>query len=156
MIKLAFFDMDGTLCAPRFYVDGKTAAGMSDTAWLEYCAKNGEDTYRFCKPVPSVVEYAQELKSHGAKLYILSMSMSDAESAAKRKFTAQNFAGMFEDVRIVASDAEKLPVIREIAEKAGVRPEECELIEDTYATVLAAIVAGMKGTHVSHIYCNLT
>jgi FMN phosphatase YigB (HAD superfamily) len=96
------------------------------------------------------------LKSHGAKLYILSMSMSDAESAAKRKFTAQNFAGMFEDVRIVASDAEKLPVIREIAEKAGVRPEECELIEDTYATVLAAIVAGMKGTHVSHIYCNLT
>ena len=155
MIRLAFFDMDGTLCAPRFYVNGKTVGGMSDEAWIAFCAKNGEDSYRFCKPVPLVAEYVEELKDHGAKLYVLSSSNSAAENAAKRKFVAHNFAGVFEEVITVSGDAEKLPVIRKIAEKEGVKLEDCELVEDTYPLVLQAIVAGMKGTHVSHIYCSL-
>lgn len=154
MTKLVFFDMDGTLCAPRFYVDGKTVGGMSDTAWLQYCEKNGEDTYRFCKPVPVVTEYAQQSKAHGAKVYILSTSWSEQESAAKRKWTEQNFPGLFTEVILTAKDDEKLPIIRKIAEKEGVSLGDCELVEDTYATVLAAIAAGIKGTHVSHLYCN--
>lgn len=155
MVRLAFFDMDGTLCAPRFYVNGKTLHGMSDQEWLTYCEKNGEDGYRFCKPVPMVTEYAQGLRDRGAKLYVLSTSWTEWEDAAKRKFIAQNYPGLFEEVRTVRGDAEKLPVIRETAEKEGVRLDECELVEDTYSTVLAAIVAGIRGTHVSHIYCNL-
>jgi FMN phosphatase YigB (HAD superfamily) len=155
MIRLAFFDMDGTLCAPRFYVNGKMVGGMSDEAWHTFCEKNGEDTYRFCKPVPSVTEYARKLRECGAKVYVLSTSQTKYECDAKNKFVRQNYpAGFFTEVLTVEHDADKLPVIREIAEKEGVRPEECELIEDTYATVLAAIVAGIRGTHVSMIYCD--
>ena len=155
MVRLAFFDMDGTLCAPRFYVGGKIVGGMSDTAWLAFCEKNGEDTYRFCKPVPMVTEYAEQLKDHGAKIYVLSTAQTAPERAAKSKFVKQNYPqGFFTEVLTVEHDADKLPVIRKVAEKEGVRLEDCELIEDTYATVLAAIVAGVRGTHVSQIYCN--
>ena len=150
---MAFFDMDGTLCAPRFYVNGKIVGGLSDTAWLEFCDKNGEDTYRFCKPVPLVTEYAQTLRDHGAKIYVLSTSQTAPENAAKQKFVKQNYpAGFFTEVITVEHDADKIPVIRKYAEREGVRLEDCELIEDTYATVLAAIVEGIKGTHVSFIY----
>ena len=69
MIRLAFFDMDGTLCAPRFYVNGVMVPGMSDDDWLSYCKKNGADTYRFCKVVTPVADYASELRAHGAELY---------------------------------------------------------------------------------------
>ena len=156
MIKLAFFDMDGTLCAPRFYVNGKTVGGMSDEAWLAFCEKNGEDTYRFCKPVPIVTEYAQKLRDHGAKIYVLSTSQTSWEKAAKQKFVKQNYAdGFFTEVIAVEHDEDKLPVIRKVAEKEGVRLEDCELVEDTYATVLAAIVTGIRGTHISQIYCSL-
>ena len=157
MIRLAFFDMDGTLSAPRFYVNGKIVGGMSDEAWFEFCRKNGEDTYRFCKPVPPVTEYAQALRDSGAKIYVLSTSQTTQERDAKHKFVQQNYPqGFFTEVLTVEHDADKLPVIRKFAEQEGVRLEECELVEDTYATVLAAIVAGIKGTHVSHIYCGLT
>ena len=33
MIKLAFFDVDGTLSAPQYLVNGKLQIGMSDTQW---------------------------------------------------------------------------------------------------------------------------
>lgn len=154
MTRLAFFDMDGTLCAPRFYVNGKIVGGMSDEAWHEFCAKNGEDTYRFCKPVPMVTEYAQTLREHGAKIYVLSTSQTQYECDAKNKFVRQNYpAGFFTEVLTVEHDADKIPLIRRIAEEEGVRLEECELIEDTYSTVLDSIVAGIRGTHVSMIYC---
>lgn len=153
MIRLAFFDMDGTLCAPRFYVNGTMVVGMSDEAWISFCRANGENTYRFCKPVPAVAEYAEELHAKGASLYVLSTVQTGEEAAAKQKFTKQNFPGLFSDVLTVQNDADKFAVMRQLMEEKGVRPEECELVEDTYATVLAAAVAGMRATHVSHLYC---
>ncbi len=153
MIRLAFFDMDGTLCAPRFYVNGKMVVGMSDEAWLAFCEKNGADTYKFCKPVPAVVEYAEELKKHGAVLYVLSSAQSEAEKAAKVKFTESNCRGMFREVITVAGDDEKLPVMQKIAAEAGILASDVELVEDTYRLVLQATVAGMNATHVSHLYC---
>ncbi len=155
MIKLAFFDMDGTLSAPRFYVAGRMVAGMTDAAWTEFCKKNGEKTYDYCKKVPLVAEYAEKLKSGVTRLYVLSTSQTEEEAAAKRRFTAQKLPGIFDEVINVPHDRDKIPTIRRIAEERGVKPEECELVEDTYALVLEAITAGMKGTHVSHLYSGL-
>ena len=44
MIKLAFFDVDGTLSAPQYLVNGKLQIGMSDAQWIKYCEDHGEDT----------------------------------------------------------------------------------------------------------------
>ena len=153
MIRLAFFDMDGTLCAPRFYVNGVMVPGMSDDDWLSYCKKNGADTYRFCKVVTPVADYASELRAHGAELYVLTAVQTEEETAAKRKYTQQHFPGMFKDVLTVSGDAEKLEIIKRMSEERKLHPDECELVEDTYGLVLSATVAGIHATHVSHLIC---
>ena len=153
MTRLAFFDMDGTLCAPRFYVNGNLVPGMSDEDWTAFCKKNGADTYRFCKTVTPVAEYAAELRARGAELYVLTAVQTEEEIAAKRKYTQLHFPGMFTDVIGVEHDADKLDVIAKIAKEKGIAAEECELVEDTYSLVLKATVAGIRATHVSHLIC---
>lgn len=127
--------------------------GMSDEAWLEFCRKNGEDTYRFCTPVPQVTAHAEELRRTGAVLFVLSASQSEEENAAKRKFVRVNMPGLFEEVITVDADDKKIPTIRRIAEERGVALSDCEIVEDTYGLVLKATVAGINATHVSHLCC---
>ena len=85
MIKLAFFDVDGTLSAPQYLVNGKLQIGMSDTQWQKYCEEHGEDTYEYCKPVKVVKEYALSKKAQGAVLYVLTSTQGENENKGKRK-----------------------------------------------------------------------
>ena len=82
MIKLAFFDVDGTLSAPQYMVNGKLQIGMTDAQWLEYCAAHGEDTYEYCKPVKVVKD--PELRQSQAGKSVCSFS-----GAVKRRFAKE-------------------------------------------------------------------
>jgi len=44
-------------------------------------------------------------------------------------------------------------VICRLAEEKKIPLAECEMVEDTYSLVLKATVAGIRATHVSHLYC---
>ena len=149
MIKLAFFDMDGTLCVPTYKIDGNETVGFDEEGWLAYCIKHGANSYDHCKPLPKVRDYAAKLKSEGAKLYVLTGVLTSIEVDAKRKFVAEKYPDLFEDVISVGDAQKKLLVIKLMAEENGVDLSECELVEDTYTLVLDATIMGIKGTHVA-------
>ncbi|MBO4697754.1 MAG: hypothetical protein J5643_10845 [Lachnospiraceae bacterium] len=153
--KLAFFDIDGTLSAPYYPVNGVLQAGMTDEQWLEFCRTYREDSYHFCKPVMPVIRYARELRCRGAELYVLSTSQTKEEDLSKEHIIAKWCPDLFREILTVRKDSEKTLKILEIADALGVDPAECELVEDTYSLVLDAIGKGIKGTHVAQIVCDL-
>ena len=150
-MKLVFFDVDGTLSAPQYPVDGELQVGMSDERWIRYCEEYGEDTYQYCRPVPMVKRYAQKRKAEGAALYVLTTCQGEAELHAKEKFVKRHYDGLFERVIPVRRDADKLTVIRQMALEQGRILQECEIVDDTYAILLHACVSGVKATHVANI-----
>ena len=163
--RLVFFDIDGTLSAPGYRVygperlekpvpedsEGEIRIGMGDDTWIRYCIRNGEDSYHDCCPVPAVRDYAERKRREGAKLYVLSTSQTSFESRAKQAFIRRHYKDLFapENVITVAADEYKLKVICALAAKYGLLPCDCELVEDTYSTLLLAEREGIRGIHVS-------
>lgn len=155
-MELVFFDVDGTLSVPT-YIDkyGKKVVGFSDEEWLNYCKKTGEDGYKDCIVVAPVARYALKRKADGARLFVLSTAQLPEETAAKIKFVNDRFPGVFEEVITVAHDAQKLSVMSDKAKECNVDITDCEIVEDTYATILKANEMGIKATHISQIVCEL-
>ena len=152
MIRLAFFDVDGTLSAPYFrQPDGSLDLGLTEEGWLQYCAREKEDAYQYCEPVIPVRAYARKLHAEGALMYVLSKINSPDEIAAKEKFIDIHYPGLFEAVLTVDDDAQKVEVIKRIAGEKGVILSECELVEDTFANLLYAHWEGIRGKHVAHL-----
>lgn len=151
MSEIVFVDVDGTLSVPIYKKNGADVIGFSPEEWLKYCIQNGEDTYQYCKPVAAVKKYAQKRKREGAVLYVLTTSKTSFETKAKEKFTERYYPGLFEEIIAVASDEMKLPVMLSVAEKYGVRPEKCELVEDTFSTLLQIMQSGIRPVHISHL-----
>jgi hypothetical protein len=149
-MKLAFFDVDGTLSVPRYLIDGQMKIGTQD-GWIEYCVNHGADTYDDCLPVEPARLYAKALKTSGATLYALSTSQTSFEHAAKQKFLDEHYSGLFADLITVARDEYKQQIIAEMARIRGISLSSCELVEDTYATLLLAAETGIKVTHLSMI-----
>lgn len=154
--KLAFFDIDGTLCVPR-YKDkhGNFVIGFSDEDWFEFCEKAGEDGYADALVVQPVKRYAESLKEAGVRIFVLSTAQSPGEIAAKEKQMGIFFPGLFEKVITVGHDPEKLSVIKEYASKYDCELPDCELVEDTYSTILKANEIGIKATHISMLVYDL-
>ena len=148
-MKLAFFDVDGTLSVPRYFIDGRFQIGTDDRGWIEYCEEHREDSYEFCFGSKPVRAYAEKRKEEGCRLFVLSSIASDLEMDAKTKFVKRVYPGLFEDFFYVRKDLDKLDVIREMAEKNGVELEECELVEDTLAILFPANRLGIRATHIS-------
>lgn len=156
MIKLVFFDIDGTLCVPRYRdKHGNLVCGFSDADWFEFCENAGKEGYRDCITVKPVERYAHELKENGTKLFVLSTAQSLGEIEAKKTHILRTFPSLFEEVITVSSDPMKMDVIKEYADKYGCDLRECEIVEDTYSTILKANDLGIHATHISMIVCNL-
>lgn len=153
--KLAFFDLDGTLSVPNYYTDGRIVTGFSDKGWQEYCDSRGEDGYDHCKVVKPVKRYAERLAAGGAVLCVLSTCHYDSERKAKEKFLKVNYPGLFQKLITVDADLIKIDIIKQMAEERGLTLAECELVEDTYSTLLKANEIGIKATHISEIVCEL-
>lgn len=156
MTKLAFFDIDGTLCVPR-YKDkyGKYVCGFTDAEWFEFCENSGKEGYRNCITVKPVERYAHSLKEKGVKLFVLSTAQSFGEIEAKKAHILETFPSLFEEVITVEHDSIKMDVIKEYADRFGCELRECEIVEDTYSTILKANDLGIKATHISMIVCDL-
>lgn len=155
-MKLVFFDVDGTLCVPTYKnKNGDLVVGFTDEGWYEFCVTMGEDGYKDCIPVQPVIRYARKKKEEGARLFVLSTSHTPEETAAKVKFVKTKLPDLFDEVITVGHDADKIPVMLKKAAGMGASAIDCEIVEDTYATILKSNDAGIKATHISSIICNL-
>lgn len=154
-IKIAFFDLDGTLSVPEYRNNGEPVIGFPTISeWVHYCETAGKDAYQYCKPVVVTKKYADEMKSAGIKLYVLTAVMSNAEIGAKKVFIKDNYDGFFEELLTVGNASEKREKIRQVAEMEGVSCRECELVEDDFSTLLDVIGDGVKTTHISQLINN--
>lgn len=155
MKQLAFFDVDGTLSVPVYHDGDREVIGFTDEGWLEYCRVNGAEAYCYCKTVEPVRRYAAQLQARGVELYVLTSSQSEKETQAKVRFVERNYPGLFREVLAVRHDKDKLDVILQKAAERGTVPEQCELVEDTYGTLLLVMQQGIRPTHISAIVCDL-
>jgi len=150
-MRLIFFDVDGTLSAPAYPVDGQMKIGMSDESWYSYCKNAGDDGYMYCDSVPAVADYAKRCKDAGDRLFVLTVVYDEHETGAKVKFTDTKYPGLFEEVISVYSEAGKLEKIKEYAEKYGVGLADCEIVDDTFNLLLKALNEGITATHVINL-----
>lgn len=150
--KIAYFDMDGTICAPCFMTPEGHAMGFIGQDWPNYCTRMGDIAYDHCKPVKRVCGYAADLKCKGYSTKILTVVSSDAELGAKKRWLDRNGLGwLFDELIAVRSPEEKVPYILDRARKEGLAPMNCMLVEDTLLTAIAAANAGIDARHLSHI-----
>lgn len=151
-MKACFFDVDGTLSAPAYMVNGQMCIGMTDEKWTNYLEEHADDTYEYCSEIPKIKEYALKRKAEGAAMIILTASSGEMEDRAKKKFIGRCYEGIFDEYISVYHDLDKVEVIKTFAKTNGIGLSECELIEDTYSILLKAVTEGISCTHVANIY----
>ena len=152
MVKLAYFDIDGTLSAPR-YPDGNGSfvIGFSVEGWERYCEDMQERGYLSCGILPPVRDFAAGLKAAGVTLYILSAATYTSEELAKKTFIREYYPDLFKECFFVRHECEKVPLIEEAAAQRGIPLSECLLVEDTYNTLLTANDHGIRAVHVANV-----
>ena len=153
--RLVFFDVDGTLSAPSFHDGSRLVIGFPEESWHDCCALRGENSYDLCKPVLPVKRYAARRKEEGALLYVLTTCSEDVEVPGKQRFIQRCYPGLFEELLHVKSDKEKLTAMEETARRHGLTLADCELVEDTYATLLYVMGFGVTPTHLSLLVSDL-
>lgn len=155
MTQLVFFDLDGTLSVPEYEENGKPVIGFhTPEGWVNYCNAYGDKAYQFCKPLQPVKRYALQKKEEGARLFVLTAVLCESEVGAKKVFLDEHYPGIFEDMITVGSAGEKGEKIKEIAAREDVPLDHCELVEDTFMTLLDVMEDGVRVTHLSEIVCN--
>lgn len=151
-IQLAFFDLDGTLSAPRYVgADGVPVIGFPVDEWKSFTAEKQEHSYDACRPVPYVQSFAENLKKKGVRLFVLSLTLYPGETLGKHRFIETWYPGLFEEVITVDHSEDKPAVIIDLAEKNHLKPENCLLIEDSLPALYQAIASGIRCCHVANI-----
>lgn len=149
--KLAFFDMDGTLVAPRFWTGDRMVYTFPKQEWIDYCNDKKEAAYAHCEIVRPVMEYLESIKAEYTPC-ILTVTCSHGEELAKTDFIQwhRELNGI-EHVYFVHSDDEKFDVIKARIEELSLSPADIMLVEDNLYSVMKANELGYTGIHISHI-----
>lgn len=151
MVKIAFFDIDGTLAAPYFLTPQGFSAGMPDEIWLEFNKTYKDQTYQWCKSIPQVLRYLEKLKKENVATYVLSCVLTPEEKRAKDLFLSKEYPELFTGVFYVAEDSEKVPLMKKVCDESNISYQDCELIEDSFRNIIDAITAGFISKHVTNI-----
>lgn len=153
-MKVAFFDLDGTIIAPWFLLDNEFVIGFPPEGWKKYCNSN-PDSYRDCKIVPPIMDFAKHLKKQGWDLQILTIAISKNEMLIKEHFynTTPEINSLFSKIHILSMDqiasSAKSSFIKVYLECNEV--EDCMIVDDSLDMLYACSNLGIKLRHISHI-----
>lgn len=86
MRSICFFDIDGTISAPRFRHNNSFVMGFSLQNWIRFCNEQKEHAYDYCAVVQPIIDFARDLKDRNWRNVILTVAKSDGEKLAKRAF----------------------------------------------------------------------
>lgn len=149
--RVAFFDLDGTLVAPRFYIDTAPVIGFVPNDWAAYC-KNHVDAYKHSIVVPSIINYARNLDSIGWELHILTAADTKPDMDAKSGFIKSSvLSSIFHQIHFVRSSKDKFGFIDAFLNIENLDPQDCLLVEDTFPTLWECCKLNIRVMHVSHI-----
>ena len=94
--------------------------------------------------VDNVLDFMESLRNSGFKLGLASSNNQKAVEAVKNKFGLDKYIEVFMNGEAVTKGKPHPEIFLTTAEKLGVNPEDCVVIEDSRNGVLAAKAAGMK------------
>lgn len=150
--KAAFFDMDETIVATRFYKDGIPRIGFPIPEWMEFAKEKDEHTYDDCTPIWPTVQLAKELQANGCKIHVLTVVYSDPEKRGKTAFFERHrLTNLFGHIIFTDAIEKKVPIMLDYAKQNNLRPDEIMIVEDHFPTCVASITAGFQAAHLANI-----
>lgn len=154
--KVAFFDLDGTLIAPRFWNGSKYVSGFTQEVWDSFCRQYPETAYNSCRIVPAVLDYARVLKSAGYKIYVLTAAYSEYDEMAKSScYNRPELKDTFDGIIFSKDGPDKVGFLSRKISSGEFLPEDCILVEDSFNTIWEATGLGINCLHISNIYSGL-
>ena len=156
-IKAIFLDVDNTaLCLKMYDFNGindkehgtRIIGLLDDKDWMAYNIKN--NAYKYCEAPRQLVDLVNYVKKRGAMIYGLSECKNSFEYNAKYNRLKECYAGSFNhhgELISVHTRHDKVAVMKIIAERDGLEPEEIMFIDDSYPEVMEAHEAGFLAMH---------
>ena len=155
--KVAYFDLDGTLIAPRFWNGSNYVSGFTQEVWDSFCRQYPETAYNSCRVVPAILDYAKILKSAGYKLYVLTAAYSEYDERAKLSCynNRPELKDTFDGIIFSKDGPDKIEFLSRRIRLGEFNPVDCILVEDSFNTIWGAAGLGITCLHISNIYSGL-
>ncbi|SFQ26130.1 hypothetical protein SAMN02910358_01319 [Lachnospiraceae bacterium XBB1006] len=157
-IRYAFLDVDNTLLYLKMYSNeagendkqsGKRIVGQADYLdWLRYNINN--NAYIHCEAPEPIQKLLLYLKKRGVKIFGLSECSNSFEYNAKFNRLRECYEGNFlhhGDLISIDDRHKKITIIKMIAERDGIDPEEIMFVDDAYTEVMEAFQEGILAIH---------
>lgn len=154
LVKVAFFDLDGTLSIPRYESRSGVGCGMPDNVWFDYNNRSS-NTYRDCLVNPKAVGLLRDLRGLGVELKVLTLETFSGAYFNKVRFVLEKYPEFFEgyeDVLFVSGREDKTRMLKSIAKGMGLSHSEMLLVDDNFDVCLQANNEGFQVMHVSELF----
>lgn len=150
-IKVAFFDIDGTLSVPKYDVNQELQIGGS-LDWWEKANVGRQGVYRHCLPVETLKNYLRELKNQQVVLKCLTTEELADAYFNKVEFVLKHYGEFFKDYKDVIytpNDDFKVHYLDVFKFNMGLEPSSILLVDDSYDILLHAVNKGYQVRHIS-------
>ena len=153
-IKLAFFDLDGTLAIPRYEYNDKIRPGVSEKTWERISMD--VNVYKDCGIPKAVREFVNELYYNSAIVYVVTQETWAPAFKAKLKFLTDNYPVISPDnVYYAVDNIDKYRLIEALYIKAygewdpPLHKSNVFYLDDDYNMVLKMNNARYDAHHIS-------
>ena len=160
-IKALFADVDNTLLCIKLYdnagkndkENGKRIVGRKEyNDWLRYNINN--NAYIHCTAPRGLSNLVKLLGEKGARVYGLTECSNSFEYNSKFHRLQECYEGRFlhhSELISVDDRHKKILVMKMIAERDGLLPEEIMFVDDSYTEVMEAFDAGFFSMHTTEV-----
>ena len=153
-IKVLFADVDQTLLLLKMYgEEGKRVIGFSDYEdWLKFNIFN--DAYINCVAPKGVYNFVKMMHDNGVKVYGLTEASNSFEYNSKVESLKRCYKGIFKhhnDIISIDTRHKKILIMKMIAERDGLQPDEIAFIDDSYSEVMEAFDASFFSMHTTEV-----
>ena len=148
--KLAFFDIDGTLSVPNYYINGEHKTGMTNEEWLLYTMDI--NAYSSCAAPKIVRDYIIDLMDKGVEIYVITQESWSPAFKAKCEFVRILYPEIKQSNIHYVIKKENKPNLIEMIRLCQEKPtdmDECLYYDDDYEMVLIMNNLGYDAHHVS-------
>ena len=156
-IKALFLDVDNTALCLKMYdhhgmndrENGERIIGiLDDKEWMEYNIRN--NAYIHCEAPRQIFNLVQAVRSNRGDVYGLTECKNSFEYNAKFNRLKECYQGNFlhhGDLISVHTRHDKVPVMKMIAARDDLQPDEIMFVDDSFYEVMEAHNEGMLGMH---------
>ena len=153
-IKILFADVDNTLLYLKIYDEnGKRIIGVAEyNEWLKFNINN--NAYINCLAPKGMTNLIYKLYNQGTKVYGLTECTNSFEYNAKYNRLHECYPGIFEhhgDLISIDDRHKKILIMKLIAERENIKPNEIMFIDDSYSEIMEAFEENIFSMHTTEV-----